>query len=115
MLLPAGAVALLVQVHPHHERLAERPGNLDELLPGRVHAKDVADHQLPVARTREVHQLLRLRDGLGQRLLTEDVATRFDCRPRIRPVRFGIRVDADDVGPGRRERLEVVAERRHAA
>ena len=81
MLLPAGAVALLIQVHPHHERLAERPGDLDELLPGRVHAQDVADHQLPLARARGIHDRLRLRDGLGQRLLAEHVAAGLDAPP----------------------------------
>ena len=58
---------------------------------------------------------LRLLDGLGQRLLAEDVAAGLDGRPGIRRMRFGIRVDADDVGLGRGQRSVVVAELRQSA
>jgi hypothetical protein len=43
---PVLAAALLVEVHAHDQRLAERLRHLDELLPRRVHAQDVADDDL---------------------------------------------------------------------
>ena len=67
------------------------------------------------SRARGVDDALGLLDGLGQRLLAEHVAARLDRRLRVRRVRLGIRVDADDVGLGRGERLVVVAELGHAA
>ncbi len=105
---PVLAVALLVEVHPHHQRLAERPGDLDEPHPRGVHAQDVADHELAIAGACGVHDGLRFFDGFGQRLLAEDVAAGLDGGPRVRPVRFGIGVDAHDVGTRGFERLVVV-------
>ena len=113
--VPGGAVALLVQVHPHHERLAEGAGDLDEPRPGRVDAQDVPDHQLQVARARRVDDRLGLFHGGGQGLLAEDVAAGLDRRPGERAVRLGIGVDAHHVGPGDPERLVVVAELGQAA
>ena len=82
--VPRLAVALLVQVHPHHQRLAERPRDLDEARPRGVDAQDVADHQLAVGGARGVDDGLRLVDGFGQRLLAEDVAAGLDRRSRVR-------------------------------
>ena len=66
-------------------------------------------------RDRGVDDALRLGDGFGERLLAEDVAARVDGRSRIGPVRFRVRVDADDIGLGRGQRGIVVAELGHAA
>ena len=43
--LPERAGRLLVEVHPHDERLAERAADLDEARPGGMDAQDVADEQ----------------------------------------------------------------------
>ena len=57
------------------------------------------------AGARGIDDALRLFDRLGQRLLAEHMAARLDRRLRVRRVRLRIRVDADDVGLGFRERL----------
>ncbi len=50
MPVPGWAVALLIQVHPHHQRFTERACDLDELEPFRMDANDVAVDQLAILR-----------------------------------------------------------------
>ena len=90
-------MALLVQIHPHHQRLAQRPGDLDEAHPRRVDAQDVADDELAVAGAGGVDDGLRFGDGLGQRLLAEDVAAGLDGGARVGAVGLGVGVHAHDV------------------
>jgi hypothetical protein len=112
---PVLAAALLVQVHAHDQRLAERLRDLDELLPRRVHAQDVADDDLAAVLLREVGDLLRLLDGLGQRLLAEHVRTALQRHLGDRRVRVRIGVDRHHVRLRRRVGHCEVGERRHAA
>ena len=56
---PGRAVALLVEVEAHHQRLAERLAELDELHPRGVDAKDVAEHELAVVLPRRRRRPLR--------------------------------------------------------
>ena len=75
MRLPHVTIALLIEVHAHDERLAERLHSLDELGPGRVVTEDVADNDLALHFFGLGDDLLGLGDGHGQRLLDEDMAT----------------------------------------
>ena len=108
-------MALLVEVHPHHERLAQRAGDLDEARPGRVDAQDVSDHELPSARAGPVDHGLGFVHGRGQGLLAEDVGARRDGGAGEGPVGLRIGVDAHHVGSRGAERLLVVGELGQAA
>jgi hypothetical protein len=69
--VPHVAVALLVEVHAHDERLAERLHGLDELRPGGVMPQDVTDDDLALHGLGFGDDLLGLGDGHGEGFSTK--------------------------------------------
>lgn len=98
---PLLAPALLVQVHAHHQGLAQGSRDLDELGPGGVDAEDVADHEGDALFPGEGHELLALLQGLRQGLLDEHVGSRV--QGRLAELVVGVRVGVD----GHRVRLRL--------
>ena len=110
--LPHLARRLLVEVHPHHQRLAERAGGLDEPLPGGMDPEDVADHELLARLPGRRHDLLRLGHRHRHRLLEKDVAAGLEGGLGVCGVGVGVGVDRDGVGRGGGEGLVIVGELR---
>ena len=108
-------MALLIEVHPHHERLAEGARELDEPDPRRMDAQDVADHEFASVGDRAVDDRLRFGDGFGQRLFAEHVAAGLDRGARVRRMRLGVGIDADDVRLRGLQRVVIVSEGGDAA
>ena len=108
---PSLAVRLLVEVHAEDERRAELARDLDELDPGRMLAKDIADDQLALRALRRGDDLLGVGDAVGERLLDEHMRARLHRLDGEIGVRVGQRVDRDDVGLQLGERLLEVVER----
>ena len=112
---PVLPAALLIEVHAHDQGLPQGLSQLGEAGPGGVHAQDVAHHHLEPLRGRQLHELLGLLVGLGQRLLDEDVAAGLEGR--LAEVVVGVRVgvDRDRVRPGGLDGLPSVPEGRDPA
>ena len=108
---PSLAVRLLVEIHPEDERGAELARDLDELDPGRMLAKDIADHELALRALSRGDDLLGVGDAVGERLFDENIRTRLHRLDGEIGVRVRQRVDRDDVGLEFGERLLEVVER----
>jgi len=96
--VPHLAGGLLVEIHPHHERLAEGLGDLDEALPGGVDAQDVADHELAIGRLCRRDDFPGLGDGDGDGFFQKDVTARREGFPRVVGVGVGVGIDRDGIG-----------------
>ena len=106
---PGRARGLLVQVHAHDERLAERAAELDQLGPGGMDAEDVAEDELAVRGAGLGDDGLGVLDRGGDRLFHEDMAAGIHRPQRVGGVGVGIGVDRDRVGAGLAQgRFEVV-------
>ena len=103
--VPGRPPALLIEVHAHDQRLAEGAGALDELLPGWVHAQDVADDQLLAGLARLVHHRLGAVHGGGERLFDEDVGAGVEGLEAELLVGVRVGVDRDRVGAALGQRL----------
>ena len=110
MHLPERAGRLLVEVHPHDERLAERPANLDEAGPGRVDAQDVADEQRLPRRLRRRDDGLGRSQRVGERLFAENVRAGLERLEGHRRVVLGIGGDRDRIRLQRFKRLAELVE-----
>ena len=115
MRLPHVTVALLIKVHAHDERLAERLHGLDELRPGRVVTEDVADDDLTLHFLGLGDDLLGLGDGHGKGLLNEDMATGCERGDGVFGMRVWVARDRHRVGLSGLQRGLEVAELRIAA
>ena len=102
--LPHVAIALLIQVHAHDQRLAQRLHGPDELRPGRVVAEDIADDDLALRGLGFGDDLLGRGDGDRERLLDEHVATGLERGDGVFGVGVRVAGDRDRVGLGRLER-----------
>ena len=112
---PGRAVALLVEVEAHHQRLAERLAELDELDPARMHAQDVAQHQLLVLRPGELATTfsassMLVASGFSMNTWAPALIALIAYSAWV----FGQRVDRDGVGLGRLQRLVEILEQRIA-
>ena len=97
MHVPHPAFALLVEIHSHHQGVAESLRNLDKLDPGRVDPEDVADHQLAILFTGEVDDTLSGFHGGGDGLFHENMRPGFECFGGKLLVGFRIGVDGNDI------------------
>ena len=110
--VPGRPVTLLVQVHAHHQGLAEGLGDLDQLGPGRMVAQDVAEHQLLVVLPRLDDDPLGIGDVGRDRLLHEHVAARLERPNGIVGMGVGIGIDRDGVRAGLGQRHVEILEPR---
>jgi hypothetical protein len=108
-------VALLIEVHAHHQRFAELLRFADEHLPRRVMVQDVADHQLPFRRTCGGDHTFTRRDARRDGFLGEDVAALRKRGEGDLFMSVGIRRDAHRIRLGLGERLLPIVEQRMTA
>ena len=94
---PRLAVALLVEIEPHHKRLSQRLAEFNELHPAWMDPQDISEHQLPVFPSRGLDDLLRILDRHCDRLFHEDMRARIHGLDRIFCVRIRPSVDGDRV------------------
>jgi hypothetical protein len=79
-----------------------------------MHPQDIADQQRLVGRARRFNDALGGFQGVGERLLTEDVRARFKRLERHWRVMLGVGADRDRVGFERRQRFGQALEARQA-
>src|SRR5690606_18275481 len=107
--IPHAPMALLVEVHPHGQWLAQLPAQFHKVLPRRVIAEDITHYQFPARTPGRFGYPLRSFDGVCQWLLDEYVAAMFHRRDCIFLVGVWISGYADRIGPGGLQRLFVIA------
>ena len=110
--LPHVARGLLIKVHPHHQRFAERLCDLNEPLPGGVDSQDVSNHQLAVRRFGGLHNSFSISDGDRDRLFQKHMTARLECRDGVFGMGIGIGVDRNRIRLRGLQGLVIVGELR---
>ena len=95
---PFGTVALLVKVHAHDERFAQRPGQLDELDPGRMLAQDIADDQLTPGLSGHPGYICGFFHGAGDGFLHKYMTSLLHGKNRKLGVGIGVGIDGNHIG-----------------
>ena len=108
---PGLAARLLIEIHPEDKGRAELARDLDELDPGRMLAKDIADHQFALCALSRGDDLLGAGDAVGERLFDKYIRARLHGLDGEIGMRVRQRIDRDDVGLELRERFLEAVER----
>ena len=109
MHIPHLPVALLVEVHPHHQGLTQTPSELHKLLPGGVMAQDIAHHHLSLCLPGSGNHPFGPCYRGGERLFDKQMTSRRQRRQGVGFVGVRISGQAHGIRPGLRQRQLKVA------